>query len=260
MAVEIMRVSDLEAAVKMKSAVVTGGSRGIGKTIVSELANRGVHTIFTYRSGEAEALALQEELNSQGWSTRAVPLDVTDKAACHALMEAIYRESGGLDILINNAGVNRDSLLFSMSDEQWHSVIDTDLSGVFHMTRVAVFYMMRTKRGRIINLSSISGISGIRGQCNYSAAKAAVIGFTKALAKETGQFGIAVNAVAPGGVETAMTDALSPQALDEMIRDIPIKRLCTPEEVSNVVCYLALESPVYLTGTTIVLDGGLGSL
>lgn len=243
-----------------KTAVVTGGSRGIGKTIVSELAKRGVHTIFTYRTGEEEALALQDEMNEQGLSVRAVSLDVTDKAACQALMNDLYQEFGALDILVNNAGVNRDSLLFSMSDEQWHSVIDADLNGVFHLCRAAVFHMMRMKKGRIINLSSISGISGIRGQCNYSAAKAAVIGFTKALAKETGQFGIAVNAVAPGGVETAMTDALSSQALEDMVRDIPMKRLCTPEEVANVVCYLALGSPVYLTGTTIVLDGGLGSL
>lgn len=255
-----MKVSDQEATVKRKTAVVTGGSRGIGKTIVQDLASRGVSTIFTYRTGAEEALALQEQLNGQGYSTKAVQLDVTDKASCQSLIEDIYRESGALDILINNAGVNRDSLLFSMSDEQWHSVIDADLNGVFHLCRAAVFHMMRRKKGRIINLSSISGISGIRGQCNYSAAKAAVIGFTKALAKETGQFGIAVNAVAPGGVETAMTDALSPQALEEMVRDIPMKRLCTPEEVSNVVCYLALLSPVYLTGTTIVLDGGLGSL
>ena len=244
----------------MKTAVVTGGSRGIGKTIVEELASRGVHTILTYRTGAEDALALQEEMKGHGWSCRAVQLDVTDKAACQTLINDLYQEFGALDILVNNAGVNRDSLLFSMSDEQWHSVIDADLNGVFHMTRAAVFHMMRMKKGRIINLSSISGISGIKGQCNYSAAKAAVIGFTKALAKETGQFGIAVNAVAPGGVSTSMTDALSPQALDEMIREIPMKRLCTPEEVSNVVCYLALWSPVYLTGTTIVLDGGLGSL
>lgn len=244
----------------MKTAVVTGGSRGIGKTIVEELASRGVHTIFTYRTGAEEALLLQEELLGQGCSVKAVCLDITDKAACQALINDLYQESGALDILVNNAGVNRDSLLFSMSDEQWHSVIDADLNGVFHMTRAAVFHMMRMKKGRIINLSSISGINGIKGQCNYSAAKAAVIGFTKALAKETGQFGIAVNAVAPGGVSTAMTDALSPQALEDMVREIPMKRLCTPEEVSNVVCYLALESPLYLTGTTIVLDGGLGSL
>lgn len=244
----------------MKTALITGGSRGIGKAIVLELTSKGVHTIFTYRTGEQEALALQDYLNSQGLSAKAVPLDVTDKAACGGLLNEIYRESGALDILINNAGVTGDSLLFSMSNEQWNSVIDADLHGVFHMTKAAVFHMMRMKKGRIINISSISGISGIKGQCNYSAAKAAVIGFTKALAKETGQFGIAVNAIAPGGVSTAMTDALSGQALEEMVREIPMKRLCTPEEVANVVSYLALESPLYLTGTTIVLDGGLGSL
>ena len=147
-----------------------------------------------------------------------------------------------------------------MRMEQWQQVIDTNLNGVFNMTQTVVFHMMKAKKGRIVNLASISGISGIKGQCNYSATKAALIGFTKALAKEASPLGIAVNAVAPGGVETAMTKALSPQALEEMVRDIPMKRLCTAEEVANVVSYLALDSPLYLTGSTVVLDGGLGSL
>lgn len=244
----------------MKTAIVTGGSRGIGKAIVCELVARDVFTVFTYKSGSEEAEDLQNRLNGQGCHVLAVRLDITDPEACQRFANDFYKEHGAPDILVNNAGVTQDSLLFAMKKEQWQNVIDTDLNGVFNMTQTVVFHMMKAKKGRIINLSSISGISGIKGQCNYSAAKAALIGFTKALAKEASPLGIAVNAVAPGGVATAMTEALSPQAYEEMVRDIPMKRLCTVQEVANVVSYLALDSPLYLTGTTIVLDGGLGSL
>jgi 3-oxoacyl-[acyl-carrier protein] reductase len=147
-----------------------------------------------------------------------------------------------------------------MKREQWDRVIDTDLNGIFNMTQTVVFHMMKARKGRIINIASISGLNGIKGQCNYSAAKGAVIGFTKALAKEASPLGIAVNAVAPGGVETDMTAAISKEALDDMLRDVPMKRLCKPEEVADVAAWLALESPLYLSGTTIVLDGGMGSL
>ncbi len=244
----------------MKTAIVTGGSRGIGNAIVRALAARGVDTVFTYKSGEEEALALQHELNSQGFQVLATRLDITDSEACRKFINDLYREKGVLDILINNAGVTQDSLLFAMRQEQWQQVVDTNLNGVFNMTQTAVFHMMKAKSGRIINLSSISGINGIKGQCNYSATKAALIGFTKALAKEASPLGVAVNAVAPGGVETDMTKALTSDAYEDMIRDIPMKRLCTVQEVASVIEWLALDSPLYLTGTTIVLDGGLGSL
>jgi len=244
----------------MKTAIVTGGSRGIGSAIVRDLASRGVYTVFTYKSGKEEACALQEQLNGQGFRVLAAQLDITDADACRSFVNDFYKENGAPDILVNNAGITQDSLLFAMKKEQWQQVVDTNLNGVFNMTQTVVLHMMKAKKGRIINLSSISGISGIRGQCNYSATKAALIGFTKALAKEASPLGIAVNAVAPGGVVTAMTEALSPQAYEEMVRDIPLKRLCYPEEVANVVTYLALDSPIYLTGSTIVLDGGLGSL
>lgn len=244
----------------MKTAVVTGGSRGIGNAIVRELSARGVLTVFTYKSGAEEALALQNQLEEQGHHALALPLDITDPDSCLKFVNDFYKEHGAPDILVNNAGITQDSLLFAMKREQWNQVINTNLNGVFHMTQTVVLHMMKARKGRIINLASISGISGIKGQCNYSAAKAALIGFTKALAKEASPLGIAVNAVAPGGVETAMTKALSPQAYEEMVRDIPMKRLCTAEEVANVVSYLALDSPLYLTGSTVVLDGGIGSL
>jgi len=244
----------------MKTAIVTGGSRGIGNAIVRDLAARGVYTVFTYRSGAEEANVLQEQLTGQGFRVLAVQLDITDTDACRNFINDFYREQGAPDILVNNAGITQDGLLFAMKKEQWQQVVDTNLNGVFNMTQTVVFHMMKAKKGRIINLSSISGISGIKGQCNYSATKAALIGFTKALAKEASSLGIAVNAVAPGGVATSMTEALSPQAYEEMVRDIPMKRLCTAEEVAGVVAWLALESPLYLTRTTIVLDGGLGSL
>lgn len=244
----------------MKTAIITGGSHGIGNAIVRELASRDVFTVFTYRSGSEDAKILQDSLNGQGFHTLAAMLDITDPEACQGFIRDFYKEHGAPDILVNNAGITQDSLLFAMKKEQWHQVVDTNLNGVFNMTQTVVFHMMKAKKGRIVNLTSISGISGIKGQCNYSATKAALIGFTKALAKEASPLGIAVNAVAPGGVETAMTKALSPQAFEEMVRDIPMKRLCTAEEVANVVSYLALDSPLYLTGSTIVLDGGLGSL
>lgn len=244
----------------MTTAIVTGGSRGIGRAVVTALAEKGVSVTFTYRSGAEEAGTLQKQLKEQGLTAGAVSLDVTDQEACRNFINDFYKENGAPDILVNNAGVTDDSLLFAMKREQWDKVIDTDLNGIFNMTQTTVFHMMKARKGRIINIASISGLNGIKGQCNYSAAKGAVIGFTKALAKEASPLGIAVNAIAPGGVETDMTAAISKEALDEMLREVPMKRLCAPEEVANVAAYLALESPLYLTGTTIVLDGGLGSL
>ncbi len=244
----------------MKTAIITGGSRGIGNAIVKSLASKGVLTVFTYKSGTDEAMALQHQLTEQGHQAEAVSLDITDPDACQRFANDFYKKHGAPDILVNNAGITQDSLLFAMKREQWHQVVDTNLNGAFHITQTVVLHMMKARKGRIINLASISGISGIKGQCNYSATKAALIGFTKALAKEASPLGIAVNAIAPGGVETAMTKSLSPQAYEEMVRDIPMKRLCSAEEVANVVSYLSLESPLYLTGSTIVLDGGIGSL
>lgn len=244
----------------MTTAIVTGGSRGIGRAVVAALAEKGVSVTFTYHSGVEEAGTLQKQLKEQGLIACAISLDVTDQEACRDFINDFYKANGAPDILVNNAGVTDDSLLFAMKREQWDKVIDTDLNGIFNMTQTTVFHMMKARKGRIINIASISGLNGIKGQCNYSAAKGAVIGFTKALAKEASPLGIAVNAIAPGGVATDMTAAISKEALDEMLRDVPMKRLCTPEEVANVAAYLALESPLYLTGTTIVLDGGLGSL
>lgn len=244
----------------MSTAIVTGGSRGIGRAIVAALAEKGVSVTFTYRSGAEEAEALQKQLVEMGCAVTAVQLDVRDTDACRNFINDFYKTGGAPDILVNNAGVTDDSLLFLMKREQWDRVIDTDLNGIFNMTQTAVFHMMKARKGRIVNIASISGISGIKGQCNYSAAKGAVIGFTKALAKEASPLGIAVNAIAPGGVETDMTAAISKEALDDMLRDVPMKRLCRPEEVADVAVWLALESPLYLTGTTIVLDGGAGSL
>ncbi len=244
----------------MTTAIITGGSRGIGRAIVLALAERGVSVTFTYQKSAEGAEALQKQLEEKGCSAEAVCLDVTDTEACRSFINEFYKKAGAPDILVNNAGVTDDSLLFAMKREQWDRVIDTDLNGIFNMTQTVIFHMMKARKGRIINIASISGLNGIKGQCNYSAAKGAVIGFTKALAKEASPLGITINAIAPGGVETDMTGALSKEAMEDMLKDVPMKRLCTPEEVANVASYLALESPLYLTGTTIVLDGGMGSL
>lgn len=244
----------------MSYAIVTGGSHGIGKAIVSALAEKGIFVVFTYLRGEAEAKELQKKMASSEHDVRACLLDITNPQDCHSFIDGLYKELGSADILINNAGVTADSLLFAMKKEQWDAVINTDLNGIFNLTQQTVFHMMKAKKGRIINISSIGGIAGVRGQCNYSAAKAAVIGFTKALAKETAALGIAVNAVAPGGVETDMTEKMPPAALEKMVTSIPAGRLCRVQEVAEVVVWLAVSAPDYLSGATIVLDGGMGSL
>lgn len=244
----------------MSYAIVTGGSKGIGRAIVRALAKEGILVVFTYKSGGEEAKHLLEELTNEGLQGKACPLDITDYQACRSFTDMLYREMGAPDILVNNAGITEDSLLFAMKKEQWDDVINTDLNGVFHLTQQVAFHMMRGKKGRIINISSIGGIAGVRGQCNYSAAKAAVIGFTKALAKETATFGIAVNVIAPGGVETEMTEKMGAVALEQMIASIPAGRLCRAEEVGQVAAWLSFSAPIYLSGATITLDGGMGSL
>ena len=245
----------------MKTAIVTGGSRGIGNAIVRSLAAGDVYTVFTYKSGVEEAAALQEELNSQGRQVLAVQLDITDTEACRRFVNDFYKEQGAPDILVNNRRDHPGRSPVCHEEGTMAAGRRHQPERRFqHYADSCVPHDEDEKRPDRQPFSSISGINGIKGQCNYSATKAALIGFTKALAKEASPLGIAVNAVAPGGVATAMTEALRPQAYEDMVRDIPMKRLCTAEEVAEVVTWLALESPLYLTGSTIVLDGGLGSL
>lgn len=237
----------------MKKAVISGGSSGIGKSLVETFAEAGWKVHFTYRSNEPAAREIEGRF---GDKTKAHRLDVSDREACDQFCKGVLGEEKSIDVLVNNAGITQDKPLFSMQDSEWNDVLQTNLSGVFYLTRRFVFDMLKKKKGRIINLSSISGIHGLPGQTNYSASKAGIIGFTKALAKETGAFGVTANVVAPGGVVTPMIEKLTPQAREALLQSVPMRRFCEAQEVAKVVYFLAEGAPDYLNGSVIVLDGG----
>ncbi len=238
-------------------AVVTGGSRGIGRAIVERLAAAGLTVRFTYVSREDAALALVERLRAQGHRVDAARVDARDASASGAMVDAAIEEHGGLDLLVNNAAVTSDRLLALMEPAQWLAVLDTSLNGLFGATKPAVRQMMRQRRGRIVNLTSVSGLVGMAGQTNYSAAKAAIIGFTRSLAKEVAGVGVAVNAVAPGFVDTDMLAGFTEEQRQAAAARVPMRRFGTADEIAQVVAWLGLEAPAYLTGQVLVVDGGL---
>jgi len=239
----------------MKKIVISGGSSGIGKSLVEAFCKAGWKVHFTYHKSERAAQELEALFVGKAKAHR---LDVADREACDRFCKEVLDEEKSIDVLVNNAGITQDKPLFSMQDSDWNSVIGTNLTGVFYLTRRFVLDMLKKKKGRVINLSSISGIHGLPGQTNYSASKAGIIGFTKALAKESGPFGVTANVVAPGGVQTPMIEKLTPQAREALLQSVPLKRFCEPEEVSQVVLFLAEGAPDYLNGSVIVLDGGAG--
>jgi 3-oxoacyl-[acyl-carrier protein] reductase len=238
-------------------AVVTGGSRGIGKGIVQQLAAAGLDVRFTFVSNAEAASALQDELCSKGLSAAGTRVDSRDTAAVSAFVEQVIGERNRLDVLVNNAAVTNDRLLAMMNEEEWSKVLDTSLNGLFGATRPAAKQMMRQRSGRIINLTSVSGVVGIAGQTNYSAAKAAIIGFTRSLAKELAPAKVAVNAVAPGFVDTDMLSYMTEEQRKANIARVPMRRFGTVEEIANLVGYLALTAPAFMTGQTLVIDGGM---
>ena len=242
----------------MKFALVTGGSRGIGKAVCIRLASMGYHVLINYRSNEAEALQTLALVKEKGVAGEIIRFDVADKeqiiATLGGWMEANPDKT--IEVLVNNAGIRDDGLMMWMKDEQWNRVIDTSLGGFFYVTRLVVNSMLMKKKGRIINIVSLSGLKGMAGQTNYSAAKAGVIGATKALAQEIARKGITVNAVAPGFIKTDMTSDLNENELKAMI---PVKRFGTPEEVASTVGFLASEGASYITGEVISVNGGLYS-
>jgi 3-oxoacyl-[acyl-carrier protein] reductase len=240
-------------------AVVTGGSRGIGREIVKRLCRSGVAVCFSYRQDAQAAAAVVEELRATGATVQAMVADARDAAASAALVEKTIAEHGRLDILINNAGITADKLLPQMDLVQWTSVIETSLNGLYGATKAATLKMMRQKAGRIVNLTSVSGLVGIAGQTNYSAAKAAIIGFTRSLAKEMAPWGIPVNAVAPGFVETDMLGGFTAAQRTAAVGRVPMRRFASADEIAGLVGYLVLDAPTYLTGQTLVIDGGLSS-
>jgi 3-oxoacyl-[acyl-carrier protein] reductase len=232
-----------------KTALVTGASRGIGRAIALELARAGASVVVGYRSGAEEAEAVAREAGG-----RAVQADVSDPDDAKRLVG----EAGDLDILVNNAGLTRDGLLARMSDEDWRAVLDTNLGGTFHTCRAAARGMMKRRRGAIVNVSSIVAIHGNPGQTNYSASKAGIIGFTKALARELGNRGVRANVVAPGYVSTRLTDVLPEELQQAMLANTPLGRLGTPEDVAGAVRFLCSDEAAFVTGDVLLVDGGLG--
>jgi 3-oxoacyl-[acyl-carrier protein] reductase len=240
-----------------KVALVTGGSQGIGEAIAKRLAAAGAHVAVAARS-EEKAHAVAGEIAASGGSAEAVRMDVADPASVTAGVRTLVEKHGKLDILVNNAGVADDGLILRMGKEAWDRVLATDLTGVFLVAQEAAKAMVRKKvAGRIVNITSVVGLMGNPGQTNYAAAKAGVVGFTKALAREIGSRGITVNAVAPGYIATAMTEALSPEAKEALARQIVLGRLGAPGDVADAVLYLTSDLGTYVTGTCLNVSGGL---
>ena len=240
-----------------KAALVTGGSRGIGRGIVTRLATQGADVAFTYRGNEAaaaEAVAIVEGL---GRRALAIQGDVRELATAETAVKAAIEAFGKIDVLVNNAGITRDDLIMRMSEEAWRDVLETNLFGAFWMTKAVTRPMLKAKSGRIINITSVSGQAGQIGQANYSAAKAGLIGLTKATARELASRGITVNAVAPGFVLTELTQDLPQPLLDEITNRTPLGRFGTAEEVANAVAFLASDEAAYITGQVLAVDGGL---
>ncbi len=242
----------------MKCALVTGGSRGIGKAVCIRLAAMGYYVIINYRSNEAEAIKTLESIRKQTGEGELLQFDVADKIAIQSVLGQWIETNKDktIEVLVNNAGIKDDGLMMWMKDEQWDSVLHTSLDGFFYVTRTVLNAMLLKRYGRIINIVSLSGLKGMAGQVNYSAAKAGVIGATKALAQEVGKRNITVNAVAPGFIKTDMTEGL-PE--DELKKMIPVNRFGTPEEVANAVAFLASPEAGYITGNVINVNGGLYS-
>ena len=240
----------------MEYALVTGGSRGIGKAIALELAHRGMPIIINYLSNAEAAQHTQAEIEALGVKAELMPFDTASPEAIEKALEqwAEKHPDDYIQVLVNNAGVRRDNLMIFMQDEEWHQVLDTTLNGFFYLTRRLLKDMLTHRSGRVINVTSLSGIKGLPGQANYSAAKAAVIGATKALAQEVAQRKVTVNAVAPGFIDTDMTKDLE---VSELKKLVPMRRFGKPEEVASLVGFLASPEAAYITGQVISINGGL---
>ncbi|MEU9987501.1 3-oxoacyl-[acyl-carrier-protein] reductase [Streptomyces sp. NPDC007971] len=238
-------------------ALVTGGSRGIGRATVRALARDGFDVAFCYRSDDAAARTLEKEGEEFGVRIAGTRVDVADATAVRAWVEATEADLGALDAVVTAAGITRDNPLVLMTDEQWRQVMDTNLDGVYHVCRAAVFGMMKRRGGAVVNISSVAGVHGHATQTNYSASKAGIIGFSRALAKETGRSGIRVNAVAPGFIDTDMVAEMNDKARKDALAGIPLRRMGTAEEVADLVAYLVSDRAAYITGAVLQIDGGI---
>ena len=240
-----------------KVALVTGASRGIGKACAIHLADLGARVVVNYAHNRAKAEQVVTQIQQKGGEATPIPADVSNQKDVEAMVKKAVEIYGSLDILVNNAGINRDMLLLRMKEEDWDSVINTNLKGVFLVTKAAARYMMKQRQGRIINISSVIGIAGNAGQANYAASKAGVIGFSKSIARELASRNILVNMIAPGFIDTDMTEELNDQAKEIILSKIPLKRSGKPEDVAYLAGFLASGESSYLTGQVIHVDGGM---
>lgn len=242
---------------KDKVAIVTGGSTGIGKAISLMLASQGAKVVINYIVNESVANEVVKEIIDQGGFAIAKEWDVTSFEDTERCVKEIKKELGSIDILVNNAGITKDNLLLRMKEQEFDSVINVNLKGVFNCTKHCSKIMLKQRAGKIINITSVVGIMGNIGQCNYAASKAGVIGFTKSTAREFAARGVTVNAIAPGFINTTMTDVLGDDIKNEFMKKIPLSRIGTPEDISNVVKFLASQQSDYITGQVISVDGGM---
>ncbi|GAA0105572.1 3-oxoacyl-[acyl-carrier-protein] reductase [Paraclostridium sordellii] len=240
-----------------KVALITGGSRGIGKAIAIKLASYKANIVINYTSNKEHALKVKEEIESYGVKSIVIKCDVSKSDEVNNMIEEVVKEFGQIDILVNNAGITRDGLLMRMKEEDFDSVIDINLKGVFNCTKSATKYMMKKRYGKIINISSVVGLIGNAGQANYCASKAGVIGITKSSARELASRNINVNAIAPGFIDTDMTSVLNENLKETMLKNIPQNRFGSPEDVANLVLFLACDMSSYITGQIINVDGGM---
>ncbi len=244
---------------KNKTAVVSGGSRGIGKAIVKELAGEGINVAFNYLKNDLLAVKIEKELSSKQVLVKGYQVDIEDFKAVKSWIDKIIKDFGEIDYLINNAGIINDKAFAFMEQSDWQKVINVDLGGVFNLTRSVIIDFLKKKEGVIVNISSVSGVRGIAKQTNYSAAKAAILGFTKALAKEVAPYNVRVNAVAPGFIETDMLSGLNQDMKNKVLEQIPLARFGKPEEVAKIVKFLISDASNYITGQTFIVDGGLAT-
>lgn len=251
-----MNNSDL-FSLKGKTALVTGGSRGIGHAIACGLAEAGANVVITDITLTKESDNLVSEIEKKGGKSKAIQANAADFKEAEKVVDSIVSEFSSLDILVNNVGITKDTLILRMTEEMWDDVIEINLKSVFNYSKMAIRPMMKKRSGSIINISSVVGLSGNAGQTNYSASKAGIIGFTKSLAKEVATRNIRVNAVAPGYILTEMTKKLDPSILEKIEANIPLGKAGTPEEVANSVRFLASDAARYITGTVLSVDGGM---